>query len=166
MIDEDIIDIDEQGQPFLSFILAGEEYAIDILKVQELRQWSQTTLVPNSPNYIDGVMNLRGQIIPVINLRKRFNLPNDHTLNNRIVIVLNINDGTRSRLMGLLVDSFSQTYDITEEDIKPAPSKISIIDDEFIIGLSTIDNKMLILLDVDQLLSSKELSLKKTNHVA
>ncbi len=166
MIDEEIIDIDEQGQQFLSFILAGEEYAIDILKVQELREWSQTTLVPNSPNYIDGVMNLRGQIIPVINLRKRFNLPNDHTLNNRIVIVLNINDGTRFRLMGLLVDSFSQTYDINEKDIKPAPSKISIIDDEFIIGLSTIDNKMLILLDVNQLLSSKELSLQKTNHVA
>lgn len=155
------IELVQKGQQFLSFILAGEEYAADILKVQEIRDWTQATLIPNSPHYVEGVMNLRGQIIPVINLRKQFDLSNDETLKNRIVIVLNINNGERCRLMGLLVDAFAETYDIAVKNIKPAPGNISVIDDEFIIGLTTVDEKMLILLDVDSLLSSKELSSKE-----
>jgi len=160
------IELVQKGQQFLSFILAGEEYATDILKVQEIRDWTQATLIPNSPDYVEGVMNLRGQIIPVINLRKQFNLPNDDTLKNRIVIVLNVNNGERCRLMGLLVDAFAETYDVAINNIRTAPSNISAIDDEFIIGLTTVDEKMLILLDVDQLLSSKELSTQGIESVA
>jgi len=156
----------DKSRQFLSFIVAGEEYATDILKVQEIRDWNKATLVPNSPNYVEGVTNLRGQIIPIINLRTRFDIPHDDALKNRIVIVLNIDDGHRTRLIGLLVDAFAETYDITSQDIKPAPSNISVIDDEFIIGLSTIEEKMIILLDVDELLTSKELSPTNAENVA
>jgi len=156
----------DKGRQFLSFIVAGEEYATDILKVQEIRDWKMATLVPNSPDYVEGVTNLRGQIIPIINLRTRFDIPPDESLKNRIVIVLNIDDGQRTRLMGMLVDAFAETYDIAAQNIKPAPSNISAIDDEFIIGLSTVEEKMLILLDVDELLTSKELSPANTENVA
>lgn len=158
MTDNEIIDIDESKQQLLSFILAGQEFAIDILKVQEIREKTQTTLIPNSPNYIEGVMNLRGEIIPIVDLRKRFNLNDDITLIKDIVIVLKVKNGKCSRLIGLKVDSFSETYELSIKDIKPAPKKVSVIDDEFIIGLSQIENNMLILLDIDQLLSSKELA--------
>lgn len=156
----------EETRQFLSFKVAGEEYAIDILKVQEIRDSSHPTLIPNSPKYIDGVLNLRGEIIPVVNLRSRFGLPANKPQKNRIVIVLNIDSGAKNRLMGLLVDSFRETYDIAISDIKPAPLGISVIDDEFIIGLTTVQEHMLILLDADVLLNSNELSLKINETIA
>lgn len=143
---------------YLSFILAGEEYASDILKVQEIRDWTSSTLIPNSPDYIEGVLNLRGDIIPIINLRTRFALPASEPLLNRIVIVLNVDSGGRHRSMGLLVDAVAETYDVDMAKVRPAPTGSSAIDDEFITGLTTLDNKMVILLDVDQLLSSGELA--------
>ncbi|WP_435273868.1 chemotaxis protein CheW [Psychrobium sp. nBUS_13] len=154
------------SRQFLSFILAGEEYATDILKVQEIRDWTHATIVPNSPDYVEGVTNLRGQIIPIINLRTRFSLPSDANLKDRIVIVLNVDDGHRTRLMGLLVDAFAETYDINDHEIKTAPSKISVIDDEFIIGLASANEQMLILLDVDELLTSQELTPTVNDNVA
>lgn len=166
MNDIKLVDTAQKGRQFLSFILAGEEYATDILKVQEIRDWNKVTIIPNSPDYVEGVTNLRGQIIPVINLRTRFNIAHDDAIKNRIVIVLNIEFGDRTRLMGLLVDAFAETYDLTEDEIKSAPSNISIIDDEFIIGLSNVEKKMVILLDVDELLSSQELSPLSSENVA
>ena len=147
------------SRQYLSFILAGEEYASDILKVQEIRDWPSSTFVPNSPQYIEGILNLRGNIIPIINLRTRFNLPNDEKLVNRIVIVLTIETGGRNRSMGLLVDAVAETYDVDMDKVRSAPTGSSVIDDEFITGLTTLDNKMVILLDVDELLSSGELGL-------
>ena len=147
------------SRQYLSFILAGEEYASDILKVQEIRDWTSSTFVPNSPQYIEGILNLRGNIIPIINLRTRFNLPNDEKLVNRIVIVLTIETGCRNRSMGLLVDAVAETYDVDMDKVRSAPTGSSVIDDEFITGLTTLDNKMVILLDVDELLSSGELGL-------
>jgi len=166
MIEHESISVTSNSRQFLSFILAGEEYATDILKVQEIRDWTHATIVPNSPDYVEGVTNLRGQIIPIINLRTRFSLPIDDSLKNRIVIVLNIDDGQRTRLMGLLVDAFAETYDINDHEIKTAPSKISVIDDEFIIGLASAEEKMLILLDVDELLTSQELTPTVNDNVA
>ncbi|MGB0899430.1 MAG: chemotaxis protein CheW [Psychrobium sp.] len=166
MTEHESLNITNNSKQFLSFILAGEEYATDILKVQEIRDWTNATIVPNSPDYVEGVTNLRGQIIPIINLRTRFSLPTDNSLKNRIVIVLNIDDGHRTRLMGLLVDAFAETYDINEHEVKTAPSKISVIDDEFIIGLASANEKMLILLDVDELLTSQELTPTVNDNVA
>jgi len=136
------------------------------LKVQEIRDWSAPTIVPNSPSYIDGVVNLRGEIIPVINLRSRFSLANDPQLKNPIVIVLNVFDGKKYRLMGLFVDAFSETYDVITSKINPAPANISVIDDEFIIGLTTVDQQMIILLDADALLNSNELAPQHIENVA
>ena len=147
------------SRQYLSFILAGEEYAADILKVQEIRDWTSSTFVPNSPGYIEGILNLRGNIIPIINLRSRFNLPSNAQMLNRIVIVLSIEGGGRTRSMGLLVDAVAETYDVDMDKVRPAPLGSSVIDDEFITGLTTLDNKMVILLDVDELLSSAELGL-------
>jgi len=147
------------SRQYLSFILAGEEYASDILKVQEIRDWTSSTFVPNSPQYIEGILNLRGNIIPIINLRTRFNLPTDEKLLKRIVIVLTIETGGRNRSMGLLVDAVAETYDVDMDKVRSAPTGSSVIDDEFITGLTTLDNKMIILLDVDELLSSAELGL-------
>jgi len=147
------------SRQYLSFILAGEEYASDILKVQEIRDWTSSTFVPNSPQYIEGILNLRGNIIPIINLRTRFNLPTDEKLLNRIVIVLSIESNGRHRSMGLLVDAVAETYDVDMDKVRSAPTGSSVIDDEFITGLTTLDNKMIILLDVDELLSSEELGL-------
>lgn len=156
----------EATRQFLSFQLAGEEYAIDILQVQEIRDSALPTLIPNSPNYIDGVLNLRGEIIPVINLRSRFGLSQNTAQKNRIVIVVNVASAGKNRLMGLLVDAFSETYDVPLSDIKPAPPGISIIDDEFIIGLTTVEERMLILLDAEVLLNSNELSLNINENIA
>ena len=166
MTEHESLNVTNNSKQFLSFILAGEEYATDILKVQEIRDWTNATIVPNSPDYVEGVTNLRGQIIPIINLRTRFSLPTDNSLKNRIVIVLNIDDGHRTRLMGLLVDAFAETYDINDHEVKTAPSKISVIDDEFIIGLASANEKMLILLDVDELLTSQELTPTVNDNVA
>ncbi|NRA70526.1 MAG: purine-binding chemotaxis protein CheW [Gammaproteobacteria bacterium] len=153
-------DNSEQGNmhQYLSFILAGEEYAADILKVQEIRDWTSSTLIPNSPPYIEGVLNLRGDIIPIINLRTRFCLAPSEQLLNRIVIVLNIETNGRQRLMGLLVDAVADTYNVNMDNVKPAPPSSSVIDNEFIVGLTTLEKKLVILLDVDQLLSSDELA--------
>ena len=149
---------------YLSFILAGEEYASDILKIQEIRDWKSSTLVPNSPDYIEGILNLRGDIIPIINLRTRFDLPASDKIANRIVIVLDIESDGKNRLMGLLVDAVAETYDVDMDKVRPAPIGSSAIDDEFITGLTTLDNKLVILLDVDQLLSSGELAQHKPKY--
>jgi len=156
----------QETKQFLSFILAGEEYALDILKVQEIRDWTDSTIVPNSPAYIEGVVNLRGEIIPVINLRARFGLTSGAELKNRIVIVLNIFDGRKNRLMGLSVDAFRETYDIEINNINAAPANVSVIDDEFIIGLTTVEKQMVILLDADALLNSGELAQTHNDNVA
>jgi len=147
------------SRQYLSFILAGEEYAADILKVQEIRDWTSSTFVPNSPGYIEGILNLRGNIIPIINLRSRFNLSSNADMLKRIVIVLSIESAGRTRSMGLLVDAVAETYDVDMDKVRSAPQGSSVIDDEFITGLTTLDNKMIILLDVDELLSSAELGL-------
>ena len=154
------------NQQFLAFILAGEEYAADILKVQEIRDWSECTYIPNSPNYLEGVLNLRGDIIPIVNLRSRFGLAPPEMLDNRIVIVLTIDSHGKNRSMGLLVDAFSETYNIDMTTVRAAPANVSVVDDEFIVGLTTIDKKMLILLDVDELLNSGELAVSSNENAA
>ncbi|NRA53905.1 MAG: purine-binding chemotaxis protein CheW [Gammaproteobacteria bacterium] len=146
-------------QQYLSFMLAGEEYASNILKVQEIRDWTSSTLIPNSPDYLEGVLNLRGDIIPIINLRTRFFLPPSEQTEQRIVIVLNIESMGKRRAMGLLVDAVAETYDVDLNKVRPAPASCCVIEDDFISGLITVDEKMIILLDVDQLLNSGLLGL-------
>jgi len=149
----------ENKNQYLTFILAGEEYGVDILRVQEIKGWDNVTKIPNSPHYIKGVMNLRGTIVPIIDLRIRFNLETLDYSNTTVVIVLKIQSEDKDRIMGIVVDAVSDVYDITKEQMKPAPDFGDVISVEFIKGLATVESKMVIVLDIDHLLSSKELEL-------
>ncbi len=147
-------DVDNQ---YLTFILANEEYAIDILRVQEIRCWQAVTTLPNAPEYIKGVINIRGTIVPIIDLRRRFNMEPMEYGPTTVVIVVKVSAENRDRVMGIVVDGVSDTYEIPEENVKPSPDFGDKIDMDFVNGLATIDENMLILLDIDKLLNSGEL---------
>jgi purine-binding chemotaxis protein CheW len=140
---------------FLSFTLGQEEYGIDIQKVQELRGYDAVTRIANAPEHIKGVVNLRGIIVPIIDMRIKFNLGTPTYDQFTVVIILNI----ASRVMGMVVDSVSDVITLTQEQIKPAPAMGSVLDTDYLIGLGTLDERMLILVDIDKLMSSDEMGL-------
>ncbi|HEY9223768.1 MAG TPA: chemotaxis protein CheW [Variovorax sp.] len=140
---------------FLSFTLGDEEYGIDIQKVQELRGYDAVTRIANAPAYIKGVVNLRGIIVPIIDMRIRFNLGEPRYDEFTVVIVLNIG----GRVVGMVVDSVSDVITLSAEQIKPAPEMGSTLDTDYLIGLGTLDERMLILVDIDRLMSSEEMGL-------
>ncbi|MCO4759148.1 MAG: purine-binding chemotaxis protein CheW [Oceanospirillaceae bacterium] len=146
---------------YLTFIIAQEEYGVDILRVQEIKGWSKTTPIPNTPDYIKGVMNLRGAIVPIIDLRERFGLPPLEYGPMTVVIVLSVFSEERERLMGVVVDAVSDVYNVKPDDLKPAPDLGGKLRSEFIKGLATVDEKLMIVIDIDNLLNSDELSLIK-----
>ena len=140
---------------FLSFTLGQEEYGIDIQKVQELRGYDAVTRIANAPEHIKGVVNLRGIIVPIIDMRIKFNLGTPTYDQFTAVIILNI----ASRVMGMVVDSVSDVITLKPEQIKPAPTMGSALDTEYLMGLGTIEERMLILIDLDRLMSSDEMGL-------
>ena len=140
---------------FLSFTLGQEEYGIDIQKVQELRGYDAVTRIANAPEHIKGVVNLRGIIVPIVDMRIKFNLGAPSYDQFTVVIILNI----ASRVMGMVVDSVSDVITLTPEQIKPAPEMGSVLDTEYLMGLGTLDERMLILIDLDRLMSSDEMGL-------
>ena len=140
---------------FLSFTLGQEEYGIDIQKVQELRGYGAVTHIANAPEHIKGVVNLRGIIVPIIDMRIKFNLGTPVYDQFTVVIILNI----ASRVMGMVVDSVSDVITLKAEQIKPAPTMGSALDTECLMGLGTIEERMLILIDPDRLMSSDEMGL-------
>ena len=152
-------DIDTDADQYLTFILAKEEYGVDILRVQEIKGWDSVTPIPNTPEYIKGVINLRGTIVPIIDLRQRFKMNAVEYGPMTVVIVLKIECHDRDRIMGIVVDTVSDVYDVHEDEMKPAPDFGEIVDIEFINGLATIDDKMIIILDIDHLLTGNELKL-------
>lgn len=138
---------------FLAFTLGQEEYGIDIQKVQELRGYEAVTHIANAPDYIKGVVNLRGIIVPIIDMRIKFNLGTPVYDQFTVVIVLNIS----GRTMGMVVDSVSDVTTLTEDQIKPAPQMVGALDVDYIIGLGTLDERMLVLVNIDMLMSSPEI---------
>ena len=140
---------------FLSFTLGQEDYGIDIQKVQELRGYDTVTRIANAPEHIKGVVNLRGIIVPIIDMRIKFNLGTPSYDQFTVVIILNISN----RVMGMVVDSVSDVITLKPEQIKPAPSMGSVLDTEYLMGLGTLDERMLILIDLDRLMSSDEMGL-------
>ena len=143
------------GDEYLTFSLADEEYGVDILRVQELRGWEAVTRIPNSPAYVKGVLNLRGAIVPIIDLRERFNLVVSEYTETTVVIVLSVNDGIdgNERTMGVVVDSISDVVHAKMSDIQATPKFGSALDTEYISGLADADGVMLMLLNVDAMLS-------------
>jgi purine-binding chemotaxis protein CheW len=139
----------------LSFRLGGEEYAISILKVQEIRGYDAVTRIASAPEYLKGVVNLRGIIVPIVDMRIKFNVGTATYDAFTVVIVLNINNHT----IGMVVDSVSDVVTLTPDQIKPAPEMGASVAGEFLQGLGTVGERMLILLDIDGLLGSEEMGL-------
>lgn len=143
------------GQEFLIFTLADEEYGIDILKVQEIRGYDQVTRIANTPPFIKGVTNLRGVIVPIIDLRAKFAQKNVVYNENTVVIVLNF----ENRVVGIVVDGVSDVLSLTQEQIRPAPEFAVTLSTEYLTGLGSLGERMLILVDIEKLLSSEEMAL-------
>jgi len=143
------------GGEFLTFTLGAEEYGMDILKVQEIRGYDAVTAIANTPAFIKGVINLRGIIVPIVDLRIKFNLGKVDYDQFTVVIILNL--GTR--VVGVVVDSVSDVLTLTHEQIKAAPSLSTSLDTRYIMGLGTIDQRMLILVDIEKLMSSRDMEL-------
>ena len=152
-------DLDENTQQFLTFLLAGEEYGVDILRVQEIKGWDAVTQVPNTPEYVRGVINLRGTIVPIIDLRIRFSMEQREYGPTTVVIVLKVISGDdNSRIMGIVVDGVSDVYNVKKEEINAAPDFGEGVDSSFVKGLTTVEEKMVIILDIDHMLNSDELA--------
>ena len=149
---------DDSQQQYLTFLLAGEEYGVDILRVQEIKGWDTVTKIPNTPTYIRGVINLRGTIVPIIDMRSRFHLEELEYGPTTVVIVLKVNSDDKSRIMGIVVDGVSDVYNMPDEEIKPSPDFGSAVDTDFVKGLATVNEKMVIVLDIDHMCNSDELS--------
>jgi purine-binding chemotaxis protein CheW len=139
----------------LAFTLGNEEYGINILKVQEIRGYDTVTQIANAPEFIKGVINLRGIIVPIVDMRIKFNLGKPTYDQFTVVIVLNIGE----RVIGMVVDSVSDVITLNPEQIKPAPDLGSALKTDHLIGLGTIDERMVILVDIDKLMSSEEMGL-------
>ena len=143
------------GHEYLAFKLGTEEYGIDILKVQEIRGYEAVTRIANAPEFIKGVVNLRGIIIPVVDMRIKFNLGTPSYDQFTVVIILNIN----GRIVGMVVDSVSDVTTLTPEQVKPAPEMGTAFSSDYMIGLGTIDERMLILVNIDKLMLSPDMGL-------
>ena len=161
-LDQSIIGNSELGedmQQFLTFLLAGEEYGVDILRVQEIKGWDAVTQVPNTPEYVRGVINLRGTIVPIIDLRIRFSMDQLEYGATTVVIVLKVMSGEKDgRIMGIVVDGVSDVYNVKNDDINAAPDFGDGVDSSFVKGLATVEDKMVIILDIDHMLNSNELA--------
>ncbi len=144
-------------QEYLTFILQGEEYGVDILCVQEIRVWSSVTELPNKPDYIKGVINLRGVIIPIIDLRLRFGQSALDYNEQTVTIILRQQSKSSSMVVGIVVDAVSEVYKFTSQSIRKAPAFGSSIDGCFLKGLVSVEEKLIILLDSDSLLSEDDL---------
>jgi|SRR5471032_723164 len=138
---------------FLAFTLDEEEYGIDIQKVQELRGYDAVTRIANAPEFVKGVVNLRGIIVPIVDMRIKLNLGTPSYDQFTVVIILNIG----ARVMGMVVDSVSDVITLTAEQVKPAPQMQASLDTDYLIGLGAVEQRMLILVDIDRLMSPAEL---------
>ncbi|MBA5608676.1 chemotaxis protein CheW [Duganella sp. FT3S] len=140
---------------YLAFTLGQEEYGIDIQKVSEIRSYETPTRIANAPEFVRGVVNLRGIIVPIVDMRIKFKLGTPTYDQFTVVIILNIGH----RVVGMVVDRVSDVTTLTPEQLKPAPDIGSALDTDYIIGLGTIDERMLILVDIDKLMSSADMGL-------
>jgi purine-binding chemotaxis protein CheW len=147
-------------QEFLTFTLGTEEYGIEILKVQEIRSYEQVTKIANAPDFIKGVVNLRGTIVPIVDMRIKFNLGTADYTDFTVVIILNV----AGRVVGMVVDSVSDVIALMPEQIRPAPDFSSSFDVKYITGLGTVDKRMLILVDIERLMSGSDMALVDVVH--
>jgi len=143
---------------YLTFTLGAEEYGIDILKVQEIRGYDAVTKIANAPAFIKGVINLRGVIVPIVDLRIKFNLGEPSYDQFTVVIILNIG----KRVMGIVVDGVSDVIQLNADSLHPAPEFGSILDTRYLLGLGTVEERMIIMVDIERLMTSQEMALVET----
>jgi purine-binding chemotaxis protein CheW len=150
-----------QAEEFLTIWLGKEEYGIEILKVQEIRGWEQPTTIANAPEFIKGVINLRGTIVPIIDMRIKFGLGEAEYNALTVVIILNV----AKRVVGIVVDAVSDVITLGRDQIRPAPQFGAALDTQHIVGLGTIEERMLILLDIERLMCSPDMALMDSNSI-
>jgi purine-binding chemotaxis protein CheW len=146
------------SRELLTFTLGSEEYGIDILKVQEIRGYDAVTTIANAPEFIKGVINLRGIIVPIVDLRIKFHLGRVEYDQFTVVIILNVAD----RVVGIVVDGVSDVIALGSDQMKPAPEFSSTMDTQHIMGLGTVDERMIIVINIEKLLSSRDMELFDT----
>lgn len=140
---------------FLAFKLGNEEYGIDILRVQEIRSYEEPTRLANVPDFIKGVVNLRGVIVPIVDLRIKFGLGEAEYNEFTVVIILNVHD----RVVGMVVDSVSDVLELAPSDVREAPDLSAVVDASYIIGLGTVAERMLILVDIERLVTAPDMAI-------
>jgi len=145
----------QERSEFLTFALGEELYGIEILKVQEIRGYEQVTAIPNAPPYLKGVINLRGTIVPIIDLRIKLNFEKVEYTKFTVVIIINIG----ARVFGVVVDSVSEVMALTREQIRPAPDFSGSFEAQYLMGLASVDSKTLILMDIEKLMSGSDMGL-------
>jgi purine-binding chemotaxis protein CheW len=150
--------VNREGK-YLTFVLAGEEYGIGILKVKEIIGIMQITTVPQTPAYMKGVINLRGKVIPIVDLRVKFGIEAMEYTEKTCIIVVEVASNNQKVMIGILVDSVSEVLNIKGADIEDAPNFGSSLNTDYILGMAKTDGKVKILLEIDQVLSSEEISI-------
>src|SRR6187402_748652 len=149
----------QKDQEFLTFTLGEENYAIDILTVKEIRGYESVTKIANAPPFIKGVINLRGDIVPIVDLRIKFSVGSATYDEFTIVIVLHINN----RIVGIVVDGVSDVVSLSKDQLRPPPNFGVAFDSAYLLGLATINDQMIILVDINELISSEEMGLFDSN---
>ena len=145
----------KMGHEYLIFTLGNEEYGIEILKVQEIRGYDRVTRIPNAPEFITGVTNLRGVIVPIVDLRVKFQLGSADINQDTVIIVLNLHE----RIVGIVVDGVSDVLALNDEQIRPAPDFSATLSTKYLLGLGLLNERMLILVDIEKLLNSEEMQI-------
>ncbi|MDR4494418.1 MAG: chemotaxis protein CheW [Nitrospirales bacterium] len=141
-----------EDQQYLTFDLADEYYGVDILKVQEIKGYTTVTRIPNTPDYLKGVLNLRGTIVPIVDLRMKFGMGATEPTSFTVVVVVNV----RNRVMGFLVDAVSDVLDLNAKNIQPPPELGSAVDINFVAGIGNANDRLVTLLDIDRVLTEEE----------
>ena len=154
--------IDEPHDQYLTFSLAGEEYGVDILGVQEVKVWTGVTVLPNTPAYIKGVLDLRGAIVPIIDLRARFGMERADYDATTVIVVLKLSIENHDRIIGLVVDAVSDVLDIRYSDIKSVDDFDLRSRSEAVTGVATVNSKLVIMLEAARLYATSEIELEKT----
>jgi len=156
--EQSVTAVTEKEGKYLTFSLAHEEYGLEILKVREIIGYMEITAVPQTPHHVKGVINLRGQVIPVIDLRAKFGMDTADVTEETCIIVVEISQGSRTFQTGIVVDHVQEVLDIAGEDIEDAPQFGSSVNTEFILGMGKIQETVKILLDIDKVLAGDNLS--------
>ena len=147
--------VESTSRELLTFTLGSEEYGIDILKVQEIRGYEAVTTIAHAPEFIKGVINLRGIIVPIVDMRIKFKLGKVSYDETTVVIILNF----ANRVVGMVVDGVSDVITLKPEQIKPAPEFGASLDTKYLLGLGTVDERMIILVDIERLMTSRDMEL-------